>query len=119
MQERFGYFFVQQTIVFVSLVAQGIMTLDPELSTSLMGTTIMFTLTFFMNLLGSNVTATLAEVGAIAYDAQWHRYPIEMQKFIGPIVQNSQQTINFHGYNVVLCNLDVFMRVSYANLIVL
>lgn len=89
------------------------MTLDPELSTSLMGTTIMVTLSFSISLLGTITTSKVAEVAETAYNSQWYQYPIGLRKNILPLVQNAHEPINFHGYHVVLCTLEVFMKVIF------
>lgn len=99
-------------VICIFCYLQGIRTLDPELSTSLMGTAIMVTLSFAVSYIGSKITIKIAEVGEVAYNAQWRRYPKPLQKYIVLIVHHSQQTIHFHGYRVILCNLDVFMRVK-------
>lgn len=98
---------------FISKILQGILALEPELSMSLVATVVVTSLMFYMCVIGSMITSKIAEVGEVAYNAQWSRYPHSIQKCIMPIVKHSQQTIDFHGYHIVICNLEVFMKVSF------
>lgn len=93
----------------------GIRERDPQLTTSLMATTIVMSLSFVFCFIASKTTSKIAEVGEVAYNAHWRRYPNSLQKYTLLIVQHSHQTVHFHGFHFILCNLDVFMRVTSHN----
>lgn len=46
------------------------------------------------------------------YECNWHELPIEMQKPLILMIQNTQKPIYFSGFEVILLKLETFCEVS-------
>lgn len=48
------------------------------------------------------------------YDIDWHDLPIELQKYFILIIQNVQKPIHYHGFGVVILNMETFCTVCVS-----
>lgn len=46
------------------------------------------------------------------YKMKWRKQPIKLQKYVLLMIQNMQQPIYYHGFNVAILNLGTFIKVS-------
>lgn len=79
---------------------------------SIMTTTALVLILFIFCYYGNMVTSECQLVSISAYDTLWYLYPIELQKYIIPIMQRSQQPFYFTGFKITVCSLQSFTNVS-------
>lgn len=50
-------------------------------------------------------------LGDVAYNAHWHKFRIEYQKFLILIIRQSQVPLQFNGLGIFICDLETFGNV--------
>lgn len=56
------------------------------------------------------------KISSCVYDFNWHELPIDLQKNFVLIIQNTQRPLFYHGFNVIVLNLETFTGVSKINI---
>lgn len=46
------------------------------------------------------------------YESNWTILPVQQQKDYVLLISNAQQTISYHGFDMVKLNLETFLKVS-------
>lgn len=52
------------------------------------------------------------------YESNWYNRPLKFQKFLIVMIQNAQQEHYFHGFGIIILNLNTYCKVwqpNYAN----
>lgn len=60
---------------------------------------------------GTLATGRIRSIDMTVYNANWHHYPLGLRKSIVLIIAQSQKPIEFNGFNLVQCNLEIFGKV--------
>lgn len=71
----------------------------------------MVTIAFAFSFLGTHTTFTCTIFSDNSFNSKWYEFPKDLQKFILPMVQFSHKNIEFHGYRLVICSVERFMKV--------
>lgn len=61
---------------------------------------------------GKIATKSFEDMADDLYQANWHDLPIGLQKYFIIMIANSQRPIYYHGFGVVILNLETFTKVS-------
>lgn len=64
---------------------------------------------------GKLATDSFFKMSDCLYNANWHALPIKLQKYFILMIQHSQQPLSYHGFKMVIFNLETFMAVSIIN----
>lgn len=65
------------------------------------------------------LSMNLHTIGDDAYKSLWYVYSVKVQICTQRIIAYAQIRRNFHGYNIFICSLEVFMKVSFCIMILL
>lgn len=61
---------------------------------------------------GSKGSETMMSFGDVAYNVDWYRYPVNIQKMTQLIIQSSNQTACFTGFKILSGTVETFGKVS-------
>lgn len=77
-------------------------------TTVILGMSNLFLYCFF----GKLATDSYAGMAQCMYETNWQDAPAELQKYLILMIANMQKPLQFHGFNVVLIDLNTFTNVS-------
>lgn len=66
--------------------------------------------------LGKVATESYENMADCLYDCNWFEYPIDLQKCLIRMIQNTQQSLYYHGFDVAVLNLTTFSKVIFNKL---
>lgn len=66
---------------------------------------------FFLCHFGSFTTERIRSIDETVYNANWFDYPADVRKYIILVMVRTRSNINFSGFNMISCNLEVFGKV--------
>lgn len=75
---------------------------------TLFGASSLFLYCFF----GKLATESHEHLANCLYEANWLALPVKLQKYFIIMIENSQQPLYYHGFGVVVLDLDTFTNVS-------
>lgn len=75
---------------------------------ALNGLFILFLYCFF----GKLAMVSFLEMGNSLFESNWQNLPVELQKYITLIIGNAQEPIFYHGFQVVILDLETYTKVS-------
>lgn len=61
---------------------------------------------------GSLTTDQFLRYGDVAYEFQWYKLPVDLQKYFPLIIANAQRPRIFSGFNIIDLNLVTFTKVD-------
>lgn len=61
---------------------------------------------------GKMATHSFEKMASCLYRANWHYFPIELQKYYVIMIGNAQRPLYYHGFGVAILNLETFTKVS-------
>lgn len=64
---------------------------------------------------GKMATDSFEQMAVCLYECNWQDYPIDLQKYFILMLQNMQQPLWYHAYNVAILNLETFTKVTIMN----
>lgn len=64
------------------------------------------------------ITNRITFIGYSVYSTNWYDYPLDLQKYLILIIIRSQESVNFHGLNLIYCTMEVFGKVGVENIII-
>ena len=65
---------------------------------------------------GGNITQQFEEIGDAAYQLEWYRLPLDLQKDIGIVITLAQKPIYMRGYGNTRSTYSVFKKVRNQNI---
>lgn len=69
-------------------------------------------LLFFYCYCGRVATESFEMMSDALYEANWHKLPIQQQKYFILMIKNAQRPLYYHGSGVAILNLQTFTKVS-------
>lgn len=66
---------------------------------------------------GSLTNYQFFRYGDISYVSDWYRMPTDLQKCIQLMIADAQQSLEYHGLNVIDMNLTAFTKVIFVEVI--
>ena len=73
--------------------------------------TVMFVYCYF----GKIATESYSTMADSTYEINWHDLPVRHQKYVMIMIQNMQRPLYYHGFGVVVLNLETFTKVMIAS----
>lgn len=61
---------------------------------------------------GKMATESYRDMANCLFEANWHEYPVEIQKYFILFIANAQKPVYYHGSKIVTLDLEMFTRVS-------
>lgn len=62
---------------------------------------------------GKCATESFENMADILFESNWIEYPVNIQKYYIPMIQNTQRSLYYDGFGVAVLNLPTFVSVSY------
>lgn len=66
---------------------------------------------FFLCHYGTFATERIRSIDQTVYNANWPDYPPDVRKYIILIIAQSRSNVNFNGFKILSCNLEIFAKV--------
>lgn len=60
---------------------------------------------------GNSASDHVLEIGDIVYGLNWFEQPLEMQKYMILIMARSKRRIEFSGFSLITCSMEMFGKV--------
>lgn len=60
---------------------------------------------------GNSASDHVSDIGDIAYGLNWYEHPVEMQKYLILIIARSNECVEFSGFQLVACSMEMFGNV--------
>lgn len=60
---------------------------------------------------GKFATDNFEQMANSLYEFNWQKLPINLEKNFIIMIENAQKPIHYHGFNVVILNLETFTKV--------
>lgn len=67
---------------------------------------------FIYSYFGKLATESFNKISGCVYEFNWHELPIDLQKYFILMIQNTQRPYFYHGFKIVILNLETFTGVS-------
>lgn len=67
---------------------------------------------FFYCYYGNRSTNDYAQMSHILYESNWNELPVELQKFVKMMIANAQRPLFYHGFHLVILNLETYLKVN-------
>lgn len=83
-----------------------------ELHIAIIANSIIMQLLFCFCYLGNRITTKQMEISEAIYDVPWYDFPMEIQKYIKPIMMRSQKPFILTGYSLTNLSLQSFKEVN-------
>lgn len=102
-------------MVFYSVdVLQGINIGDPLIFSSGLSSVAIF-VPFFLVVcnIGENVTISFDKINESIYDIAWYECPVNLQKYLIPMIMASEKPLHIHVFGKYECCRDTFKEVIY------
>lgn len=64
---------------------------------------------------GKLATESFEKMSDCVYDLDWYKLSLSLQKYVVIMIANMQKTLYYHGFEVVVLNLNTFLRVSMSS----
>lgn len=64
---------------------------------------------------GKLATESFENMSDCAYNANWLQFDIALKKYVILMIQNAQYSLHFHGYGMLILNLQTFTQVLNHN----
>lgn len=68
---------------------------------------------------GMLATKSYMDMSDSMYESNWYKLPIQLQTYIILMIENMQRPLYYHGFGMVILDLETFTKVSYIYLIVI
>lgn len=75
---------------------------------SLMGLMNIFLYCYF----GKLATESFEDMCNCLYEFKWHKLPVKQQKYIIPMMVTAQRPLYYHGFGIIILNLETFCNVK-------
>lgn len=69
---------------------------------------------FVICYLGKTATENFLTMADLMYKVNWHELPIELQRYFILMMANMQQPLYYHGFGVVILDLETYTSVTNA-----
>lgn len=66
---------------------------------------------------GKLSTESYEKMADCIYEINWHELPVGLQKDIILMIQNAQRSLRYHGFGMIVLNMDSFCEVSHTALL--
>lgn len=60
---------------------------------------------------GKLATESFEDMSNCLYEFKWRKLPVKQQKYIIPMMANAQRPLYYHGFGIVILNLETFCNV--------
>lgn len=67
---------------------------------------------FILCYLGKIATDSFSNIPDEVYEVNWYKLPVELQKYFILMIANMQQPQYYHGFDVLVLNLETFTTVT-------
>lgn len=64
--------------------------------------------------IGENVSTAYEKVHGATYNISWHLWPVEMQKFMSPMLLIAEQPVYFQSIIAMNCSHESFQKVKIS-----
>lgn len=115
------HFFVASSrevyLIFFSKIdfyAQAMRRLDLSALSLIIASTLSIGTVFLYCFIASLTTEQFSCYGDIAYESEWYKFPIKLQKCIHIIIADAQRPHVFYGFKILDLNLWAFTKVCIA-----
>lgn len=61
---------------------------------------------------GNSAADHVSAIADVAYGLNWFEYPVEMQKYVILIVALANERVEFSGFQVITCSMEMLGKVS-------
>lgn len=61
---------------------------------------------------GQSTTESYENIGQHLFESDWQQLPVNLQKYILLMIQNTQIPLRYNGFGVIVLNLQTFIGVS-------
>lgn len=62
---------------------------------------------------GKLATESFENMSNCIYNTSWQQFDIELKKYVIVMIENAQKSLYFHGYGVLILNLETFTQVQF------
>lgn len=62
---------------------------------------------------GKLATQSFQQMSDCVYNSNWQQFDIDLKKWMIFMIKNAQKPLHFHGYGMLILNLETFTQVNY------
>lgn len=61
---------------------------------------------------GLMATESYEDMAQCLFESNWRKLSVELQKYIILMIQNTQRSLYYHGFEIFILNLETYLKVS-------
>lgn len=98
-------------IVLNFIFAQQFRHLDAFVVVILLASSLTMTYLFFYCYFGKLSAASFEKMADCMYNMRWQSLPLRLQKYVVVMIENMQEPLYYHGFNIIKLQLNTFVKV--------